>query len=71
MLQNAFSVRISPIDASFNFYRMFVPDPMHELELGVWKSVFSHLIRLLNAINPVLVAELNRRYELVSTAVDF
>jgi hypothetical protein len=40
---------------------MFVPDPMHEFELGVWKSVFSHLIRLLNAINATLVTELNKR----------
>jgi hypothetical protein len=41
---------------------MFVPDPMHELELGVWKSVFSQLIRLLNAIDSKLITELNTRY---------
>jgi hypothetical protein len=61
ILQSAFSVRISPVDATFNFFRMFAPDLMHEFELGVWKSVYSQLIRLLNALGEHLVAELNHR----------
>ena len=26
---------------------MFVPDLLHEFELGVWKSIFTHLLRVL------------------------
>jgi hypothetical protein len=42
---------------------MFVVDLMHEFELGVWKAVFTHLIRILYAASPGgrLVAELDRR----------
>ncbi|KAF8955097.1 hypothetical protein BDZ97DRAFT_1675254 [Flammula alnicola] len=37
---------------------------MHEFELGVWKSLFVHLIRILHAAAPggKLVAELDERY---------
>jgi hypothetical protein len=36
---------------------------MHEFELGVWKSLFTHLIRILYAaaLNGSLVAELDER----------
>jgi hypothetical protein len=40
---------------------MFVPDLLHEFELGVWKATFTYLIRLLYAINPQLVTQLNER----------
>jgi hypothetical protein len=42
---------------------MLVPDLLHEFELGVWKGLFTHLIRVLYAAAPdgSLVAELNRR----------
>lgn len=42
---------------------MLVVDLLHEFELGVWKAVFKHLIRLLYAAAPAgrLVAELDRR----------
>jgi hypothetical protein len=38
---------------------MLVVDLLHEFELGVFKSVFKHLIRLLYAINPELITVLN------------
>ncbi|KAF7298603.1 hypothetical protein MIND_00807400 [Mycena indigotica] len=40
---------------------------MHEFELGVWKNLFTHLIRLLYAMpdGPSLVAELDSRYRQV------
>ena len=41
---------------------MLVPDLMHELELGVWKSIFIHLLRMLDAYDGVKVHELDRRY---------
>lgn len=46
---------------------MLVVDLMHEFELGVWKVVFSHLIRILHAAAPAggLVSELDRRYDII------
>ncbi len=43
---------------------MLVVDLMHEFELGVWKAIFTHLLRILYAIVPggSLVTELNRRF---------
>lgn len=43
---------------------MLVVDFMHEFELGVWKSLFSHLIRLLYAAgggSDKQIVELDRR----------
>ena len=43
---------------------MLVVDLLHEFELGVWKALFKHLIRILHAAasHGGLVVELNRRY---------
>jgi hypothetical protein len=49
---------------------MLVVDLMHEFELGVWKTLFTHLIRLLYAAGDGtdrLVLELDRRYVLLLT----
>ena len=48
---------------------MLVVDLMHEFELGIWKALFIHLIRILNAteVGDVLVNELDRRYRMVPT----
>jgi hypothetical protein len=50
----------------FNPYVMLVVDLLHEFELGTWKAIFTHLLRLLHAAAPAgrCVAELDRRYEL-------
>lgn len=37
-------------------------DLLHEFELGIWKQVFVHLIRLLIAMGPEAVASMNERY---------
>jgi len=34
---------------------------MHEVELGGWKALFIHLIRILESIDEGLVTELDRR----------
>nr|GAT54741.1 predicted protein [Mycena chlorophos] len=47
-IRNAFS-KLNTDKTPFNFYTMFVPDLLHEVELGVGKAVILHLIRLLNA----------------------
>jgi hypothetical protein len=41
---------------------MFVPDLLHECELGTWKSLFIHLIRMLNTQGATKVAIFNSRY---------
>lgn len=40
---------------------MFVPDLLHEFELGVWKAVFTHLIRILYAAGIDAVNKINER----------
>jgi hypothetical protein len=53
---------------------MLVVDLMHEFELGVWKTIFTHLIRLLYAAGngtDRLVLELDRRYACYSGDLKF
>jgi hypothetical protein len=40
---------------------MLVPDLMHEFELGVWRAIFIHLLRILQSINEDIIVELDRR----------
>ena len=59
-LKNAFVDRLGvDVDPS----KMLVVDLLHEFELGVWKSLFSHLVRILYAADGSdrLVLELDRR----------
>jgi len=45
-----------------NFYSIFLPDFMHEVEIGTWKSLFIHLLRILQSyLGGYLVIELDRR----------
>jgi hypothetical protein len=44
--QNAFVDRLGP---DFDIHSQLVIDLMYEFELGVWKSLFTHLIRILYA----------------------
>jgi hypothetical protein len=57
--QNAFS-RLRPL--GFNLFEMLVVDLMHEFELGVWKALFVHLLRILFSINAASLHELDHRY---------
>ena len=60
-----FSDKLAPL--SFNMFEMLVVDLMHEVELGVWKAVFIHMLRLLDCQNESLKYELDRR----QVSVDF
>ncbi|KAI0629503.1 hypothetical protein C8Q77DRAFT_1065419 [Trametes polyzona] len=60
-LQSAFSLRLGERDPNFNVYDLLAPDLMHEFELGVWKGIFLHLMRLLHAQGPDTVQEFNHR----------
>ncbi|EGN93613.1 hypothetical protein SERLA73DRAFT_63876 [Serpula lacrymans var. lacrymans S7.3] len=62
---NAFSERLGPL--GFDVHSMLVVDMMHEFELGVWESVFTHLIRLLTAVGHTMVAELDSRFRQMPT----
>ena len=57
-LKNAFADRLGP---SFDYFSLLAVDLMHEFELGVWKSVFIHLIRILVSIGGTGIQELNSR----------
>jgi hypothetical protein len=60
--QNAFVERLGPL--GFDAFRMLAVDFMHECELGTWKALFTHLIRLLYALpgGDRLVASLDYRF---------
>jgi hypothetical protein len=58
-LQNAFSQQLSPF--GFNMYPMLVVDLMHEVELGSWRSLFIHLLCILEHEGQGLLLELDRR----------
>lgn len=57
--QNAFSTKLSQF--GFNLFSMLVVDLMHEIELGVWKAIFIHLLRILDCHDEGLKNELDRR----------
>ena len=57
--KNAFSEKLTPL--GFKMFDMLVVDLMHEVELGVWKAVFIHLLRLLDCHNESLKHEMDRR----------
>ncbi|THH23278.1 hypothetical protein EUX98_g7896 [Antrodiella citrinella] len=66
--RSAFSERFARFN--FNFYAMFVPDLMHEFELGVWKAILIHLLRILHAQGGDTVTEFNHRFRNVPTFGD-
>ena len=42
-------------------FPMFVVDFMHEIELGNWKALLIHLLRILATVDERLLHELDRR----------
>ncbi|KAI0749293.1 hypothetical protein C8Q80DRAFT_1100762 [Daedaleopsis nitida] len=62
--QSAFSIRLSP--HGVNSYQILAPDLMHEFELGVWRGIFDHLVRLIHAQpGDNAIKEFNRRMRLM------
>ena len=45
-----------------NVYALLTVDLLHEVELGVWKALFTHIIRILTAYSPNAVSEFDKRY---------
>ncbi|KAF9461194.1 hypothetical protein BDZ94DRAFT_826153 [Collybia nuda] len=66
---NAFFQGLNTETTPFCVSSILVVDLLHEFELGVWKMLFKHLIRLLYAEDPRgdLVAEINSRYRNIPT----
>jgi len=55
---------VQRLGPEFNPSDMLVVDLLHEFELGVWKALFTHLIRLLYAAgkgSDEFVIELDKR----------
>ncbi|KIK36743.1 hypothetical protein CY34DRAFT_93881 [Suillus luteus UH-Slu-Lm8-n1] len=64
---NQFVEKLGPL--GLNPFRMLVVDLMHKCELGTWKALFTHLLRLLYALPEglQLVATLDERFRQVPT----
>ena len=60
VVKNAFSDKLSAF--GFNLFIMLVVDLLHEFELGVWKAIFTHLLRILDSLKNGKLHELDRRY---------
>lgn len=60
-IQNAFSATLS--DHGFDFFKMLRVDLLHEVELGLFKNVFAHLIRILEARGDEYIRQVNSRSE--------
>jgi hypothetical protein len=50
---------------------MFVPDLLHEFELGVWKAVFTHLLRIVYACGENKIQTLNSRYVVIRGTINY
>ena len=46
---------------------MLVPDLMHEFELGVWKAVFKHLLRIMFALGNDCIQTFNQWYAVLAS----
>ncbi|KAJ8503450.1 hypothetical protein ONZ45_g10851 [Pleurotus djamor] len=61
--QNVFSKQLAQFGG--DYFSLFVPDLMHEIELGTWKSLFVHLLRILHAQGGDSIQRLNESYRSV------
>lgn len=59
---NAF---VEQLGDNFNPSNIFTVDLLHEIELGTWKTLFTHLVRILHSAGDNLVATLDERYRSV------
>ncbi|KAL0563301.1 hypothetical protein V5O48_018770, partial [Marasmius crinis-equi] len=64
-VSNAFSDKLLPY--GFDVYSLLVVDLLHEFEIGIWKSVLTHLVRMLYSQKDSSVEILDERYRRVPT----
>ncbi|THU91216.1 hypothetical protein K435DRAFT_820896 [Dendrothele bispora CBS 962.96] len=58
--RNSFSMLFA--EHGFDYLKMFPNDLLHEIEIGTWKAIFLHLLRLLDTMKSDLLDELDERY---------
>ncbi|KAJ3515408.1 hypothetical protein NMY22_g14461 [Coprinellus aureogranulatus] len=63
--QNAFSERLASF--GLDVYDIVAVDILHEVEIGVWKSLFIHLLRILEVVDVTLVNTVNERFRQIPT----
>ncbi|KAG8703740.1 hypothetical protein FRC08_002657 [Ceratobasidium sp. 394] len=64
---NAFSSQLG--NTNFNIFAALVVDQLHEIELGVFKTLFRHLVRILHSCDPsgLAVIKFDHRFRNVPT----
>ncbi|EUC58746.1 hypothetical protein RSOL_274000 [Rhizoctonia solani AG-3 Rhs1AP] len=62
--KNAFSLRLH--QHGFDYHKMMVVDFMHDIELGVWKNAFTHLVRIIQASGSQVESEFNTRFRAIA-----
>jgi hypothetical protein len=69
-IKNAFSSNLGSF--GFDIFQALVVDPLHEFEIGIWKGLYVHLLRLLEAFGKGnLISELDeRRVFLISPDIE-
>ncbi|KAJ3571321.1 hypothetical protein NP233_g3834 [Leucocoprinus birnbaumii] len=60
-----FNAFVDRLGKDFNPSTMLTVDLLHEVELGTWKALFAHSVRVLYASSDRLVTELNERFRQV------
>ena len=58
LMQNTFSDHLAPM--GFNIFKTLLPDEMHKITLGIWCSLFTHLLWILMAEDEALIIELDK-----------
>lgn len=58
--QSAFSKALTSVND--NVYDLLAVDLLHEFELGVWKAVLVHLLRIIDSLGRSVEAVVNARY---------
>lgn len=67
-MQNAFSEKLRTF--GFNVFTLLVVDLLHEFELGVWKAILTHLLRIVDSLKGNKLRELDCR-NVISTHILF
>lgn len=57
--QNAFMTKLRPL--GFDVLAALCSDLMHEVEIGVWKAIFAHAIRILETYSQAKRCDLDKR----------
>ncbi|KAF5356693.1 hypothetical protein D9758_013746 [Tetrapyrgos nigripes] len=61
---NAFSAFFQKLlNTSQNYFDLFAVDLMHEFELGVFKALFEHLVRIAYSLGDEVIADINKQFK--------